>query len=36
MREYDKEYIALFVNKIINNLRDIFNPKFIKINTQYY
>ena len=36
MREYDEEYIVLFVNKIINNLRDIFNPKFIKINPQYY
>ena len=36
MREYDKEYIVLFVNKIINNLRDIFNPKFININPQYY
>ena len=36
MREYDEEYIVFFVNKIINNLRDIFNPKFIKINPQYY
>lgn len=36
MRDYDKEYIALFINKIINNLRDIFNLKFIKINPQYY
>lgn len=36
MREYDKEYITLFINKIISNLRDIFNSKFIKINPQYY
>ena len=36
MREYDKEYIALFINKIISNLRDVFNSKFIKINPQYY
>ena len=36
MGEYDKEYIVLFINKIISNLRDIFNHKFIKINPQYY
>ena len=36
MRECDKEYISLFINKIISNLRDIFNPKLIKINSQYY
>ena len=36
MRECDKEYISLFINKIISNLRDIFNPKLIKINPQYY
>ena len=36
MRDYDKEYIALFINKIINNLRGIFNSKLIKINPLYY
>ena len=36
MMECDKEYIALFINKIISNLRDIFNPKFIKIEPEYY
>ena len=36
MRECDKEYIALFINKIISNLREVFNPKLIKINPQYY
>ena len=36
MREYDKQYVSIFINKIISNLRDIFNPKFIKINPQYY
>ena len=36
MRDYDQEYIALFINKIINNLRGIFNSKLIKINPLYY
>lgn len=36
MTSYDKQYVSIFINKIISNLRDIFNPKFIKINPQYY
>ena len=32
----DKHYIFIFINKIIDNLKEIFNPKLIKINPQYY
>lgn len=36
MREYDKEYIVLFINKIIDNLNWIFNNSFVKIEPEYY
>lgn len=36
MTSYNKQYVSIFINKIIDNLRDIFNHKFIKINPQYY
>ena len=36
MTSYDKQYVSIFINKIIDNLKENFNPKFIKINPQYY
>ena len=36
MTSYNKQYVSIFINEIIDNLRDIFNHKFITINPQYY